>query len=146
MRTARLKSGDRDLARALFTTIASVFDEESEPLSDDYIDRLLVRQDFWAIAGFAGDNIIGGLTAYTLPLTKTESCELFIYDIAVRPEERRKGIGRQLVARLREIANASGIRELFVAVDNDDVHALDFYRALGATASPVTLFLFQCRG
>jgi aminoglycoside 3-N-acetyltransferase I len=145
MRSVRLKSGDRDLARALFTTIAAVFDEDSEPLSDDHIDRLLAREDFWAIAAFAGDQIIGGLTAYTLALTRTESSELFIYDIAVRREEQRKGIGRQLLAQLREGANANGIHELFVAVDNGDVHALDFYRALGGTESPVTFFAFNYR-
>jgi aminoglycoside 3-N-acetyltransferase I len=32
---------------------------------------------------------------------------------------------------------------VFVPADNGDTHALDFYRALGATASPVTMFVFE---
>ena len=72
-----------------------------------------------------------------------ESSEIFVYDIAVRREHQRQGVGRQLIAELRDSATASGIRILLVAADNDDVHALDFYRALGGTASPVTFFTFE---
>lgn len=145
MRSMRLKAGDRDLARALFSWMAEVFEEECEVLSDGYVDRLLAREEFWAIAAFDDDQIIGGVTAHTLPMTRTETSEMFIYDIAVRSDHQRKGVGRHLVADLQDRAAASGIRELFVPADNDDVHALDFYRALGGAASPVTFFTFTHR-
>jgi aminoglycoside 3-N-acetyltransferase I len=32
--------------------------------------------------------------------------------------------------------------EVFVPADNDDQHALDFYRALGGSPSSVTFFTF----
>ena len=79
-------------------------------------------------------------------MTRTASSEIFIYDIAVRSDQQRKGIGRLLVAELRAKAAALGIREVFVAADSDDVHALDFYRALGGAPSPVTIFTFTHRG
>ncbi len=101
MHVKRLTLGDRDLARALFTLMADVFEEDCEDLSDGYIDRLLGREDFWAIAAFAGDHIIGGVTAHTLVLTRTESSEIFIYDIAVRRDHQRQGVGRRLLAELR---------------------------------------------
>jgi aminoglycoside 3-N-acetyltransferase I len=44
---------------------------------------------------------------------------------------------------LCEAAAAMGIDEVFAAADNDDRHALDFYRALGGSPSPVTFFLFS---
>jgi aminoglycoside 3-N-acetyltransferase I len=34
---------------------------------------------------------------------------------------------------------------MFVAADNEDVHAIDFYKALGGTDSPVTMFTFDTR-
>jgi hypothetical protein len=40
VRTRRLTSGDRDLARTLFSLMAEVFDEEGQPLTDGYVDRL----------------------------------------------------------------------------------------------------------
>jgi aminoglycoside 3-N-acetyltransferase I len=142
MHVKRLKAGDRELAKVLFNVMAEVFETESEELSDDYIDRLLGREDFWAIAAFADEDIVGGLTAHTLPMTRAQYSEIFIYDIAVRSEHQRKGIGRGLVAELRAQAAGVGIRELFVPADNEDVHALDFYRALGGEAAPVTIFTF----
>jgi aminoglycoside 3-N-acetyltransferase I len=145
MRSKRLKPGDRDLARRLFATMAEIFGEDHETLSDAYVDSLIAREDFWAIAAYTDDQIIGGITAHTLPMTRTASSEVFIYDIAVRSDHRRKGIGRRLMSELRDSAAARGIRVLFVPADNDDPHALDFYRALGGTPAQVTVFTFTHR-
>ncbi|AKJ06783.1 aminoglycoside 3-N-acetyltransferase I [Archangium gephyra] len=142
MRLKRLKAGDRESAKVLFTLMAKLFEEGSEELSDGYVDRLLGQEDFWAIAAFVDNDIVGGITAHTLPMTRTESSELFIYDIAVRSDQRRKGIGRRLMEELRAQATGLGIRDLFVPADNEDVHALDFYRALGGESAPVTIFTF----
>jgi len=142
IRVKRLTSNDRDRARRLFSLMAEVFAEESAALSDGYVDQLLRRKEFWALAAFAEDDIIGGVTAHTLPMTRTESSEVFIYDIAVESEYRRKGVGRLLLRALCEQASEDGIQPVFVSVDAGDVHALDFYRSLGGTPSPVTIFSF----
>jgi aminoglycoside 3-N-acetyltransferase I len=147
LRTKRLGPSDRELAKQLFAVMATIFEEDSTELSDTYVDRLLSRTDFWVIAALAGDDVIGGITGHVLPMTRTESPELFIYDIAVRADYQRRGIGRRLMTALREGAASVGIDEMFVPADNDDTHALDFYRALGGAASPVTFFTFPtCTG
>ena len=142
VRTVRLGKYDRDEAKRLFALMVEVFAEGGEKLSDAYVETVLERADFWAIAALAGSEIVGGLTAHTLPMTRTASSEIFIYDIAVRSDCQRRGIGRQLVAHLRKEGAALGIDDVFVPADNDDVHALDFYRALGGEAAPVTIFTF----
>jgi aminoglycoside 3-N-acetyltransferase I len=86
MNIPRLTSGDRDWARTLFTVIATVFEGEHGELNDEYLDRLLRREDFWALAAFADGSIVGGLTAHTLPMTRTATSEIFIYDLAMQPE------------------------------------------------------------
>jgi aminoglycoside 3-N-acetyltransferase I len=139
----RLRAGDRDIARRLFAVMAEVFDEPGEPLSDRYLDALLSRETFWAIAAFARDEVVGGLTAHTLPMTRAEYSEVFIYDVAVRADHQRRGIGRQLVTLLRASAAEAGIEDLFVPADTDDTHALDFYRALGGAPAAVTMFTFS---
>lgn len=143
VRTKRLTSGDREIAGKLFVMMAEAFGEAHEPLTAGYLDSLLNKGDFWAIAAFQGTDIIGGLTAHTLPMTRANSSEIFIYDIAVRESHRRRGVGRRLVMALRESARAIGIRDIFVPADNDDKHALDFYRALGGAPSAVTFFTFS---
>lgn len=138
----RLMPGEWDLARALFTMIAQVFEDEAQPLSDAYLERLLAREDFWALAAFAGSELVGGLTAHILPMTRWEGSEVMIYDIAVREAFQRRGVGRALLSTLREDAAAQGIAVVFVLADDEDQHALDFYRALGGEPAPVTAFTF----
>lgn len=142
IRVQRLAYGDNDLAKALFALMAAVFKEEHEPLSGYYLDRLLKQDQFWAMAAFAGDDLVGGLTAHTLSMTRTETSEVFIYDIAVQEEHRRKGVGRHLVKALRQAVANESVQCIFVGADNADEYALDFYRALGGVPSPVTMFSF----
>lgn len=143
VRTRRLTAGDRELARSLFTLIATVFEETPAPLSDGYLDQLLHRDEFWAVAAFVGDELVGGITAQLLPMTRAEASELFIYDLAVRADWQRQGVGRHLVTTLREQVASLGIQTMFVAADNDDLHALTFYQVLGGMPSAVTFFTFS---
>lgn len=127
--------------------MAGVFEENiqdaaSTSLTHDYLDALLRRDLFWAFAAFANSEIIGGLTAHTLPRTRSACAEVFIYDLAVRRDYRRQGVGSRLMQELRASAAAAGIAEVFVAAENDDSHALDFYRAQGGVAAAVTFFTF----
>jgi aminoglycoside 3-N-acetyltransferase I len=122
--------------------MAQVFEEEHEPLSDEYVARLLAREELWILAATSGEEIVGGLTAHTLPMTRSESREIFIYDIAVHADHQRRGVGRLLMSHLTRIAGEAGIDDLFVPADDEDAHALEFYRALGGIASPVTFFTF----
>ena len=138
----RLTAADVELARQTFLTMSAVFETPGAALDDEYVRALLGRRAFWAFAAIDGDRVLGGLTAHTLPMTRSASAEVFIYDLAVVPERQRQGIGRRLVAALREAAAAEGITVAFVPADNEDTHALDFYQAIGGAPAPVTIFTF----
>ena len=139
----RLAAGDRELARATFAMMAAVFDEPTRPLPDDYVDALLGRADFWALAAVEGDQPLGGITAHVIPMTRSPSSELFVYDVAVREDHQRRGIGRAMLVELCAQAARAGVGSVFVAVADEDVHAMDFYRAVGGAESPVTMFRFD---
>ena len=141
-RVARFRSGDDAIAKTLFETMAAVFEEDAAQLSDAYLARLLAREEMWILAATHGDDVVGGLTAHTLPMTRAETREIFIYDVAVRADHQRRGVGRILISELTRLAGDAGIHELFVPADNEDSHALDFYRALGGVPQPVTFFTF----
>ncbi len=140
IRIERLSRGDEVLARALFAMMSEVFEEEHDELGDDFVARLLRSDQLWVLAATRDGSVVGGLTAHTLPMTRSESHEVFIYDIAVLASEQRKGIGKQLVTQLISMTKLIGVESTFVVADNEDEHALDFYRALGGVASPVTMF------
>lgn len=143
LRIERLTVADVDRARELFLLMAEVFETEAEPLGAEYLERLLGRPDFWAFAASVEGTTVGGLTAHTLPLTRIAASEVLIYDIAVASAFQRRGIGRHLVTALREQVSALGISVAWVAADSEDTHALDFYRNLGGTPAPVTIFTFS---
>ncbi|MCK6546367.1 GNAT family N-acetyltransferase [Myxococcota bacterium] len=138
----RLTVDDAAPARAMFRLFAEVFETEYSELGDDYLARILSRPDLWALAAFEDGVVVGGITAHVLMMTRSESSELFIYDLAVRPEHQRRGIGRRLVSALLDAGRAAGITVAFVPADDEDVHALDFYRAIGGAPAPVTIFTF----
>ena len=146
IRVRRLTSSDREAAQELFVLMEEVFEEKATRLNDDYVDQLLRRDEFWALAAVVDDVIVGGITAHKLPMTRTESSELFVYDIAVQSQYQRMGVGSRLFNTLRAEALEAGGYAVFVAADDDDAHALDFYRALGGKASPVTIFNFPAAG
>jgi len=131
IRIRRLTIADRELAEQTFAVMTSVFGENRQALSGAYLDRLLARQDFWGFAATDRDTVVGGLTAHVLMMTAYEGAEVFLYDIAVAPTHQRRGVGRQLVAALRDEARSVAVETVFVAADADDAEAVAFYSALG---------------
>ena len=142
--TERLRVGHEAKAKALFAVMAEALEEERAAVHDAYIARLLGRDDMWIVAATTADGtVVGGLTAHVLPMTRSESTELFIYDLAVEPSHQRKGIGRALVKWLRDAGRAAGHGDVFVPADDEDTHALEFYRSVGGVGAPVTIFTFE---
>jgi aminoglycoside 3-N-acetyltransferase I len=141
----RLYSGDEVVARELFAMMVAVFDEDTggKALALDRVRDLLARHDFYAVGAFQGSTPVGGITGHVLPMTRDCSAELFIYDLAVRADWQRKGVGRALVKAMTEMAAEEGIATSFVAADNEDADALSFYRAVGGDGAPVTMFAFS---
>jgi len=76
----------------------------------------------------------------------SDSAELFIYDIAVRPEFQRKGVGKRLMLAAQAFCTQNGIKQMFVDANEADTHALDFYSSLGGRAEKVVQFTFLTGG
>ncbi|HSP65450.1 MAG TPA: GNAT family N-acetyltransferase [Candidatus Deferrimicrobium sp.] len=60
--------------------------------------------------------------------------EMFVYELAVAPDERRKGVANALLAGLTAIARSRLCYGMWVLTDSDNVAALAAYRSAGATA------------
>jgi aminoglycoside 3-N-acetyltransferase I len=139
LRIERL-SGDIELAQQAFSMMHEVFDEGGERLSRSYVEQLLADPRFRAFVAVESGQPVGCITAHDLPMTRHERTESFVYDLAVREDCQRRGIGRRLVEALVADAAACGIDVVFVPADNDDEHALAFYTSLGGRPAPVTMF------
>jgi aminoglycoside 3-N-acetyltransferase I len=109
-------------------------------VEESYLIRLLEKPDFIAYGVIFGNEIVGGLTAYELTTYYSEDSEIFIYDIAVKPEFQRKGLGKQLLSSLKKYCKQNGISVLFVEVHEEDEHAVNFYHSTHGKAERVIHF------
>lgn len=129
---------DAGLFEALLHVFAEVFAmEDFSTPSRGYMEKLLAQQRLIAYVVLHEGIVVGGLTAFELPLYYTEGTEVFLYDIGVQAEFQRKGLGKALLQALQSYCQEKGISSLFVAADEEDVHAMDFYRHTGGQEARV---------
>jgi len=99
----RLTKKDLAVFRSLTKMFNSVFEEDERSIgSETRLQKLLDSQNFIVIAALSENEVIGGLTAYELPMYYSDDTEILIYDMAVRPEYQRMGVGKRLIRKLKE--------------------------------------------
>lgn len=101
--------------------------------TDSYLENLLQKSHIIPLVALAGGSIVGGLVAYVLDKFEQARSEVYIYDLAVREEYRRRGIARNLILELRKHAQKAGAWVIYVQADKDeaDLPARKLYESLG---------------
>jgi len=84
------------------------------------------------LVGTLDDRVSGFVTGTLIHGAERAARTLFLLDLCVAPEARRKGIGRALLAALAARARQAGARCIRWGVDDGDDEAFAFYRSLGA--------------
>ena len=134
----RLTVGDEEIVRRLSLQNAR-FEEAGieprarKPHSIQSAREFLAADTNVQLAAFAGDEPVGQLLAYELARRHGDGTTMFIYEIGVRDDYRRHGIGRLLFEKLRGICHERGITRGFVVTNERNEAAMAFYLALGAT-------------
>lgn len=128
-----------------FIDLIRVFEEVFEMTNftipaETYLMQLLAKEDFFVFVAVLDNNVVGGLTAYTLQQYYSVSPIVFIYDIAIKTEVQRQGIGKRLISKVTNYFRDHGYEEMFVLADEIDEHAIEFYRSTGATEGRVVNF------
>lgn len=139
----KLTEKDVSAFEALLHLFNHTFEEERTLSDTTHLTALLNDPRFIVIAAFSGEEILGGLTAYELPLYYGNETEIFLYDMAVHPDHQRKGIGKQLLEFLKDYCAKNKINTFFVLAHEEDVHALEFYHATGGQREHVANFLYE---
>jgi aminoglycoside 3-N-acetyltransferase I len=131
----RLAGGDVALLRAANALFAEVFDDPASygenPPSDAYLSDLLADPHFIALVARRGDRVIGALAAYVLRKFEQQRSEIYIYDLAVIEDERRRGVATSLIEALGPIAAQNGVWVIYVQADHGDDPAIALYTKLG---------------
>ena len=129
---------------SLIQLFNTVFEEENPTIGSEVNSlRLLDDNRFIAIVALTENEVVGGLTAYELPMYHWDASEIFLYDLAVKPEYQRMGIGKGLIQSLKEYCIKNGIKDFFVMAHEEDEHAVEFYRSTGGRSEKVVNFLYE---
>ena len=145
MKTRKLNKQDREPLLQLRKLYNEVFETESDNTSFVYIDNLLKDERILFLVAEQDNQIIGGLTAHILPSLYTEKPEVFIYDIAVKQNLQRKGIGKKLIDYLLDFCSQQGYKEIFVPALTEDTHACNFYKKSGGEEEDIKHYSFKIK-
>ena len=113
----RLRPGDEEVVRQL---------AEAEPQT-----ALLADDATIFLAAFQGDDPVGFVFGHVLPRRHGAPSILFVYELDVGEEHRRRGIGARLMTELAGLAREQGVRDGFVLTEPDNQPANALYRSLG---------------
>lgn len=131
----QLLPGDIEAFRALLALFGAAFEDmetytEAQP-DNAYLEDLLRSDTFIALIAVEAGKVIGGLAAYELKKFERKRSEIYIYDLAVDENHRRKGVATTLIEQLKPIAAARGAYVIFVQADHVDPPAIALYEKLG---------------
>jgi Acetyltransferases len=140
----RLNQSDLQFFKSLIDLFNIVFEEDRSNIGNDgNLAGLLGNPQFLVMAALAEKEVVGGLTAYELPMYYADRSEVFVYDMAIKPEYQRMGIGKELIRSLKAECSRKGVREFFVLAHEEDEHAIEFYHSTGGKSERVVNFLYE---
>ncbi|WP_127558702.1 AAC(3)-I family aminoglycoside N-acetyltransferase [Saccharospirillum alexandrii] len=134
----QLTPADLPLLNTLMQVFGKAFDDlptyTGKPPAPEYQQKLLGNEAFIALVAVEPNGtVVGGLAAYELPKFEQARSEIYLYDLAVLAEYRRKGVATSLINTLRRIAADRGAYVVFVQADTgiEDAAAIALYSKLG---------------
>jgi aminoglycoside 3-N-acetyltransferase I len=108
-----------------------VVERLAEQAPPERASELLADDRTVFLVAFEESEPIGFVLAYELLRRHGEPSRLFVYEVGVEPEARRRGVATELLRELRRIARARGIRHGFVLTNESNEAAMELYRSLG---------------
>ena len=131
----QLESFDIELLKQLLIVFGEAFNEfdmyQGNVPNDDYLQSLLSKSHFIALVAMKGVQVIGGLAGYELEKFEQNRREIYIYDLAVDENHRRKGVATNLIEELKRIAKRRETYVIFVQADHEDEEAIKLYECFG---------------
>ena len=86
--------------------------------------------------------MVGGLSAHELPLLEREKREMFLYEMEVHPEHRRRGLGRRLIEALQQTCSERNIEVIYLGTELDNEAAQQLYSSTGGQRALIAWYTY----
>ncbi|MCO6509628.1 MAG: GNAT family N-acetyltransferase [Aridibacter famidurans] len=133
----RLGAGDASFARP---AIERLFGRSAEA---QHLASFLEDAGHYLLVAESEGWVEGILLAYRILRVKDDGFKIFLYEIEVASNKRRKGIGRNLISGILSIGKAEGARSVFGMTGPAHEGAREFYCATGASIVGDEEILFE---
>ena len=94
--------------------------------------HLLARDENYLYIASVDAQPVGFLLAYRVPRVDRDQDMIYLYEIAVLPEQRRRGIGSRMIQELKEECRSNNVMVMWVGTEADNVAARALYESMGA--------------
>ena len=114
----------------LLDVFQDVFDwgDHDHP-DEEYLLRLLKDVNLLVVVAKAGNEVVGGLTAYVLSGYEVARPSIYIHDLGVKKSFQGQGVGKSLIGYLMDHAKNNDFHDIFVDTEQDDNEdVIAFYR------------------
>ncbi len=107
---------------------AELFDH---PPTKEWTRRFLASEGHHLLLARGDDGRAIGFVSGVETTHPDKGTEMFLYELAVHPDHRNRGVGRALVRALADLARERGCYGMWVLTDEDNAAALAAYGAAG---------------
>ena len=130
----KLSSDSLEDFKALIEIFKDVFENDEPIASDEQLGKLLSDPNFIVFVIKSNTIVLGGLTIYVLRRYFGVKPSAYIYDVGIRPEFQRQGLGKALIAEVCNFCKLNDFEDAYVEAESDDIDAVGFYRRTNFTS------------
>ncbi|MEO9600786.1 GNAT family N-acetyltransferase [Parasphingorhabdus sp.] len=112
------------------------------PVQSNLLQSYLAEETHWLVAAVLDGVVIGKATAMVHRRPDKED-ELYLDEIDVIPELRRKGIAKMILKKVLEMAEDWGCEECWLGTEKDNIPARKLYESNGAKPEDFVLYYLE---
>jgi ribosomal protein S18 acetylase RimI-like enzyme len=128
--TLRIREAEpRDLA-SIVDLVGQLGYPSDQPAVAQRVERLSADPSSWVYVALEGERVVGLAAVHVMPVLERDDPIARVTAIVVDEGARGRGVGKALLARLEELARASGCDRIDLTSRYDREGAADFYRRM----------------
>lgn len=133
MQVRRLQGGDYALLASAIKMLIPEDERDGGVASDAHLKRALENTACYFIVCLIDSTPVGYLSAFGFPAIDDDCSQVYLYDITVDEQHRRKGIGTRMIGELKRHCKEDGADHIWVGTSLENEAAQKTFEGTGAS-------------